>query len=523
MRPASLKTQFIVKAFIILLVISLVSGVFQIYLIQEQVQKSVNKEADLIAKSIEQGITSTNLAALNIEKQIDLKMESYAVHIADLIKNQTIDEITTEELISIRNELGLAGITLFARTEDKTDIIGTKSSDRNEIGFSLKEFSEDGYSNMDDMLKDKPPTNDGYYSYMTNNLFIIPISQSASNEEESVFFKYAYYHVKGTDYIINPYIEANEVYKFTNATGPDAWIKASRKDNPFVEEIAVLDNRVYKDPSLAEKIYPPLNKIVHGKFEYETKKDVETLINSTKSKKVVTYIQKNNGKKVYKTFLPVNENKVIYIALDYEEMSAPIYKHSIILILTGLISLLSLFLLIVKFFNRIYGNILKIMRQINLLEEGNLTAKSKVNDGSELDTLSKTTNRMVEKLNQLVTDTQEQAKKTQRLSMILEMETAQSLDKMYAVSTEATMKSREQLYEITEFLNDVLNALEPTKENSSVIENVERMKKVATDRTAAVTNATITLSDLMQSLHEQSSELSAISNILLKHISKFKL
>ncbi|OLN22627.1 hypothetical protein BTO30_08215 [Domibacillus antri] len=523
MKSGTLRTQFIIRAFIILLVISLISGVFQIYLIQEQVQKSVRNEANLIANSVEQGIISTNLAAVSIEKQIDLNMESYSRHIADLLEGKNISEITNEELVKIRDDLGLAGITLFARTADKNDIVGTKSSDENEIGFSLKEFSEDGYSNMDDMLNDKSPVNDGYYSYITDNMFVIPISQSASNEGEPVFFKYAYYHVIGTDYIINPYIEADDVYKFTEKVGPNAWISSSKEDNPFVEEIAVLDNRVYKDPSLAEKMYPPLKKVIYGSFEYETKRDVETLIESEENKKIVTYIQKNNGEKVYKMFLPIGKNQVIYIALDYAEMSSPVYKHSTVLIITGLISLISLFLLIVRFFNRIYENIQKIIDQIKLLEKGDLTAKSKVNDGSELDKLSKTTNRMVEKLNQLVTDTQEQAKNTQRLSMILETEAAQSVDKMYELSTEATMKSREQLYEITEFLNDILNVLEPSEENSAIIKNVEKMRSVAENRTAAVTNTTITLSDLMQSLHEQSSELSTISKILLEHISKFKL
>ncbi|OMP67509.1 methyl-accepting chemotaxis protein [Domibacillus epiphyticus] len=523
MNKKTLKRQFITKTLIILLALSSVSGVLQLLFINEQIKTTVEKEAFMVANSIEQGIKSTNLAEKSIEKQIDSKMESYSRRVADMLKDKNLDEITNEDLMNIRDIIGLSGLTLIARTENGDNIVGVKSTEPSEIGFSIKEYSESGYANFDRLLKDESPVSDGFYSYMTDDMISLPISQSAANDGEQLFFKYAYYHETGTDYLINPFIEANEVYQFTQEVGPESWIKSTKENNEYVEEIAVLDPRVYKDPSLAEKVYPPLKEVVYGTFNYVNETDKKTLAGMVESTNVIKENGEHDGKKLHKMFLPTENGNVIYIALDYEEMSGPLYKHSLILIVTGLISLVSLFLLIAKFFNRIYENIEKIINQIKLLEEGDLTAKSKVNDGSELDKLSKTTNRMVEKLNQLVMDTQEQAKKTQRLSMILETDAAQSVDKMYALSTEATMKSREQLYEITEFLNSVLNVLESSEENSTIIKDIEKMRKVANDRTASVTNTTITLSDLMQSLHEQSSELTSISNKLLEHISKFKL
>jgi hypothetical protein len=49
------------------------------------------------------------------------------------------------------------------------------------------------------------------------------------------------------------------------------------------------------------------------------------------------------------------------------------------------------------------------------------------------------------------------------------------------------------------------------------------MRDVANERTSIATDITITLSDLLNSLHNQSSDLSEISNTLLDQMSKFKL
>lgn len=225
-------------------------------------------------------------------------------------------------------------------------------------------------------------------------------------------------------------------------------------------------------------------------------------------------------------FIKTKDGQVIYIALDYGALSGPLYRHSIILLVTGVISLIVLFLLTARFFNRIYENIQKIKRQIQSLEKGDLTAKSNVNDRSELENLSQSTNRMVDKLNKLVKDTQEQATKTQKLSVLLEAETSQTIEKIYAITTETTMKSREQLYEIISFLDELVETLQPYKKNEQVlhlIEKVEDMKQIANERTAATTDMTITLSDLIHSLHGQSRELSEISNALLESMKKFKL
>ncbi|KLV22889.1 hypothetical protein ABW02_20630 [Niallia circulans] len=514
----TLRKKFLFWILSVLLIISLVSGAVQLISMKNQIISQTNQQAKAVANDVIEGIVQTDLSTKAIEQQIDHKMIANSKHIATLLSGKSANQMSQAELVEISDRLGLAGISIFKETKD--DILVVSASDEEEIGWSLKEYGyyEVGKSLLTDTAGPIPGS-----TYADQHTIILPIAQSAVHEKPT-FFKYAYYHAPNTDFIINPYIEANEVYDYTDSVGPDTRIKKLIKENNIVKEIAVLNPKVFANPSLETQLYPPLKKVVSGSFELETKRDTKLLIKSTLKKQ--TYIEKINGERVYKLFLPLDEDRIVYLALDYGEMSGPLYRHSIILIISGLLSLLVLIFLTARFFNRIYDNIFKIKNQIERLEDGDLTAKSNVLDGTELESLSQSTNRMVDELNKLVKDTQKQAAKTQLLSVQLEEEASNSVEKIYELSTVTTINAREQLLEITTFLDEVAKVLQKFKDLnhvSPVVEKIELMRQIANDRTAATTDMTITLSDLLKSLHGQSSELSDISNTLLESISKFKL
>jgi methyl-accepting chemotaxis protein len=517
----TLRKQFLVKILTILLAIAVGSGALQLYFMKKQIDSQTHDQAEEVANNVLRGLEDTDLASKTIEHQIDLKLVAYSKHIADLIKNKKRNEISNGDLIKIKNELGLAGITVFTESESKDDIVGFAATEKEEVGFSFKKagFYEIGKV----LLQTENPSLPGA-TYTDKNIVVLPLAQSASHKDKPTFFKYAYYHVPNTRYIINPYIEANEVYNYLETAGPSTTINKLVKDNKIIEEIGILNPKVFKNPLLEKKLYPPTKKIEAGSFQLQTNK-FKTLVSMPTIKKA-TFIENIKGKKIYKMFLPLDENRVIYLALDYGKMSGPLYRHSIILIVSSIVSLIALFLMTAGFFNQVYENIQKIIGQINLLENGDLTVKSKVDDRSELDKLSKSTNRMVDKLNNLVKETQDQATKTQRLSLLLEAEASQSVKSMYDLSTKTTIMAREQLFEIMEFLDDTEQALRSNNQNEKIqkiLKKLEAMREMAQNRTYATTEITITLSDLLKSLHGQSSELSEISNSLLEKMDKFKL
>ncbi|MUG70396.1 methyl-accepting chemotaxis protein [Paenibacillus validus] len=520
----TLRWQFIRKMLIMMITIALISGTFQYFILREQINENVMNEALMIGNSIEHGIKETDLASKSIEQQIDYKLESISARIADHLQGKSLDHITDQDLIRLRDQFQIAGITLFARKGD--DIVGVKSSDPKEIGFSFKSIMQEAFLALDHLLQGKKPEGNGIVSYVNQNIINLYIAQSGSHDDKPRFFKYAYYHQPGTDYVINPYIEANEVYQFTQEVGPDSWIKKVLSENKYAKEIAVLDPRVFEDPSLAEKMYPPLKKIVYGTYNDQTQEDEQILVQMDKSAQRVSYVQKFNSEKLYKMFIPFDEGRVIYISLDYETMSAPLYRQSLILIIFGLLSLVALFILTANFFNSIYRNIQKIIIQIKQLEAGDLTAKSQILDGGELGELSDSTNTMVDTLHQLLTDTREKATQAQKLSVLLETDANESLEKAFTMSMEATAESRDTVEEIYYFLDQLEKHLVQQLDDPGakvIMDKLDEMRQLANHRTNNTTEITIALSDLFKALHEQSSELSDLSHSLLDDLAKFKL
>ncbi|OXS75843.1 HAMP domain-containing protein [Domibacillus enclensis] len=506
----------------ILFIVTLISVAIQVYLVQKQIDEELKMKSEMIATSIQEGINETKLASETIEHQIDLKMAGYASHIASKLNTNTAENVTTEQLTAIKEEMELSGLSIFARQGD--DIVVVKSTDEKDIGFSTRNFGDYVYQASNALLNGEKPSDE--MAFTAENLLVLPIAQSGSHDEKPLFFKYAYYHPPGADYFINPFIEAEEVYQFTEEAGPDQWIEKIETETSFLKEVSVLNPAVYQNPELEKQLYPPMKKVVFGGYETFTKEDEDILKKIAEEPVKTTSLQTIKGEKLFKMFIPTEDSHVVAVALDYDQIVWPLYRHSIILIVSGVIGLVILTLLTFRFFNRIYENIQKIIRQIKNIEEGDLTAKSNVKDGSELGELSRTANRMVDKLNELLADTQIQALKTQQLSNQLEKEASESVDRMYSISTEATIKSRDQLNDISEFLDETLRVLEPYEKDSRIgvlKESIEKMRQMALERTAAVTETTLSLSDLVQALHKQSRELSTISKSTIQQINKFKI
>lgn len=520
-KPKTLRAKFLVQLSTVLILVAVVSGIIQYIYLKDQISENIDNQASLLNQGLQQGITDTEVASIAIEDQIDRKIISSTKYIGNLLESKDLDKITNEELVDIKNQLGLNGLTIMARVDD--DIMGVKSTDENEIGFSIKEFNSEAHQILDGMLKSEEIVSNNFFS-LIDNVIVLPIVQSGSHGEEPMFFKYAYYKPENKDYIIAPYIESNEVYQYTEKVGPDSWIDKMVKENPMTIEMAVLNPRVFKDESVETNYYPPLKKIEYGTFDTKHSKDKNTLIEIIDKQKQTSYIDEVKGKKVYKTFIPVSQDQVIYIALDYDLLSAPLVRHSLILIASGIASLIILFLLAVSFFNKIYTNIQKVKVQMERLATGDLTAKSTIKNAGEITILSESANKMVDTLYQMLENTNTQATTTQRLSLLLEEETQTSVDKLYYLSMESTDKQRQAVEDILYFLEQVethLKKLDASEENE-VLQKVDDMRLLAKDRASTTTEMTITLSDLVKSLHGQSKELSGVSNNLLENLSKFK-
>ncbi|MGP4041833.1 methyl-accepting chemotaxis protein [Gracilibacillus sp. D59] len=522
-KNTSLNKQFSVRVFLIMLIIAVFSGIIQLFMMYSNVEERARNEANSISASIQQGIKETNLATHEIEHQIDLKLKSYAQTIAEKLNGKSLDEITNKELIEISKELDIAGISLLQKQEN--EIVGVRSTDEDEIGFRLSEVSPYGYEVLNAFMDGNLPEEaKDVLSYSDEDVITLFTAQSGSHGDTPMFYKYAYHLIPEENYVIDPYIEANEVYQFTQNIGPEKWIDEVIKTSEFAKEIAVLDPRVYDDPSLAENIYPPLTKIVNGDFNYEEEKDTQILVNMLHDAKGENYIKKYNGNEIYKSFIPIEENKVLYVALDYGKMKAPMYKQLFILIGISILALVILLFFTTRFFNNIYKNIQKIIDQILQMEKGDFTVQSSVKDKGELESLSQSTNKLADTLNRVLSETSDQAIQTEKHAYLLESEANNSVDKVYTMSMSTTTEAREQMDEMNYVLDQIEKKMsEERVEDQEILTFINQLREQITHSSNSTTEMTITLSDLLKSLHNQSESLSDISKKLLENLEQFTL
>ncbi|WP_096156845.1 MULTISPECIES: hypothetical protein [Bacillus] len=195
------------------------------------------------------------------------------------------------------------------------------------------------------------------------------------------------------------------------------------------------------------------------------------------------------------------------------------------LIIFSIISIVIIFY-ITNFINKqLYENINVIKEQVIELDGGELIPSNIYDGETELKEISEGIGRITKKSEEFIAVTQKQAIKTQWLSLSLEADSSHSVEKMYELSTVDTMKNREQLLELSELLDEITTYFYDSDNelnSNAIIDKIEKIREITQNRASATTEITITLSDLLKSLQQQSSELSDISINLFKQIEQFK-
>lgn len=340
---SSIQNKFI-KILAFILFIGLISNIFQLFLLENETNNNMQEQIQLIAHKIKESVTDKKLLFDSIEHQIDLRLVGYAKNIADLLGDKSLDEITNTELEAIRQHLGISGISLFAKQGDA--IVVQKSSDPEEIGFGFKEEQTPVYKLIHSVLNGSPlelvPV-----SYIDDRAIVTNVTKSGSQPDTNQYFKYAHYHTPGTSYIISCFIEANDVFQHASSLGPNRLIKRLKEENPYIEEISVLMPRSLEKPQLEEGFYPSYRSLLYGSYPGVIDQEIEMLSHFDRSNPTYYFTTSEDGRRLYKTFLPIDEGTVVYIALDYEKVKSSIDRRLFITIILAILCF-TIFILLVK-------------------------------------------------------------------------------------------------------------------------------------------------------------------------------
>jgi nitrogen-specific signal transduction histidine kinase len=343
---------FLHRVLLVLLVIMILSGIVQFFLLQHQVKSELEHRSELILNTISREIEKSERASQLIEHQIDLNLYAFARNIEQELKSQSVEEMTNEQLENIRKELQIAGITIFAQKGN--DIVGIKSTDPVEIGLSTKAFHFFTYANA---LLNEERIQVNEASFVDDQMIVMPIIQSTSHSEEKVFYKYGYYHPKGKDYIICLFIEAEDVKKFTDSIHPNVTIEKILNEDPYIKEVAVFD------------ISNQQMNVIAGLFHLKSKEDRQMVEQRNIGEKI-SYLDSTHSEDVFKVFYPIPQDRMIYVALDYQRMRQSLMIHSFLMASTGMIALLCLYFLIRRLFQQISNQMNKIVEKVKRISKG---------------------------------------------------------------------------------------------------------------------------------------------------------
>ncbi|QDP39551.1 methyl-accepting chemotaxis protein [Radiobacillus deserti] len=514
----SLKKQFTIRIIVLLLVIAVAFASFQVFLIHKHTHDSISREIQIISKSIEYVIQKNDLATKELEKQLDYRLVRDSYIVAERLTEGTLQSVTNGELVKWSRELGIAGINLWEIQQN--DIVNISSTNPENVGLQLRQQNPFGDVMMRSFLNGAMTgETTSLISYKTDDVVVLKFNESITHSDTPEHYKNAYYNVPGTKFLINPFLEVDNFETINYKVGHAEWFSEIKQSSDYVHEIAIID------PSILKKGASSLQEVVCGEYTFQDNKDIQIIQSMIKDGKRKSYSETYNGKEIYKSFLPMEDGNVIYIALRYSELKNSEHFSTVVLVLSGIISLSVLVLYSTGFFSSIYSNIQKVRKQILKLENGDFTARNVVTSKNEIGELSNSVNKMASSLNDVLVNTYKHAVKTECHAYLLETETNKTVDKVYNMSIDYTSTARETIAEVTylfDHLEEFLNQVQ-TKESALLIGQIQAIKQLIGKQSDVTTNMTITLSDLIQSLTSQSSSLSEISRKLMDNIDQFRL
>jgi diguanylate cyclase (GGDEF)-like protein len=381
---------------IVVSVIMILNNLFHFISTRENLQKDQEMQMDQLAKQIGISIEQAQFGSQYVEDLIgdQLRVASLAAQNA---LNPDIDQVTNEDLKVLSEKIGVSYITLLKQEGD--DIKGVRSSDPKERNLSTKEW---GY--WFDAFKELFATKNVTVSQGQKlpNYWSGPVNISASNPDH--VDKWGYYYDGTTNYIISPYMRVTEILNVSQILGPESTLEKIMSNNKAILEITGFNPKAFGQPPVytevnGQKYIDLVNRdIQFGKYTFKNQTDVQTVKTAFETGKMQNVISVINGKKVFKTFVPIAtplaSPYIVGIVTDYRVIEDILNKEILNNIIISLFSLL--FVSIIGYLLACYivKPINRILHKVNEVADGNFDARIAIDRHDELGLLSERVNTM---------------------------------------------------------------------------------------------------------------------------------
>ncbi|MFS0725618.1 ATP-binding protein [Paenibacillus sp. 1P07SE] len=361
------------------------------------------QQAASIARQIAATIEHSEQSKQQVEDSVGSALRSAAIAALQLLPAD-YEQITQEQLTAVSELVGVDDITLWKQEPD--DIVTIRSSEPDEIGLSAKTWGY-WYTAFGDLFRLEPVSVKEGQSL--EHFWSGPYNYATS--DPSKINKWGYYYDGSTNYMINPYLNAQSLLAFERMSGTNALLSQLVEENDNVLEITGFNPEFFgKDPILRIKrgvIVHNLDVrgIIFGDYTYrEEHEDLQHIIEASETGKVVTTQSTINDTSVLKSFIPLSgaTDYVLSITTDYGSVLQLLGRQ---LLLHAAISA-ALFLITMGASYIISGFLLRTLNQIlssvNTIAKGQFGEHIHIRNKDELGELATSVNSMSSSLSQYV-------------------------------------------------------------------------------------------------------------------------
>ncbi|OLO26153.1 hypothetical protein BTR23_24160, partial [Alkalihalophilus pseudofirmus] len=416
--------------------------------------EQINNATSIVVHAME----STQTSAETIEHMIENKLYAASKGIMAELRGKRLEEISINELQELAKDWDVREISLWQRIDD--DIVITQSSDVAQLNMSSKDWGY-WYSAFDQLMSEQAVTVE--QGYAMDNYWVGPISRA--ERFDHIYYKFAYYFDGTTDFMINPFIEDEEIYKQTFQAGPTQMIEKIIDENIDIEEIAVINVSAWLRGDENEVVEPNLDlPILYGSHEIELEEDQQLIQKVQSEMKVQSITFKEDGVPYKKLYKPLVNDRVMIIALNLSRQKQNENQFLFMFLGSFLVVSIVIFLMIRMIVKRQLKPLKNIVQHIQGMASGDLTQVLTVNEKNELDWLAEQINEMTEQFNQLIAGVKEETYSLVIVSNLLSNQVYTSIKTMGETSTAMTAKSKdiliessismEKLQQLTHLLND---------------------------------------------------------------------
>lgn len=300
-------------ALVIIFIVLAINNTFYYYSTKKLLIQELDEKIENVAEQLRISIEHADSGRKFVEGLIAQHLRSASIAIQYAL-DPDINNVTTDQLLTLRDQLGVRHITLFTQTED--DIVGVRWTDPDEKHISTKNWSY-WYDAFQELFALQPVTVDK--GETLPNFWSGPYEISTANPK--YIDKWGYYYDGTTNYMIDPYVGDDLIQAYNNEIGPPAVLDKLLSANPSLKEITVFNHAIFgttpKESKNAKNetwVHLQRRPILYGSYELgDEKKDLESIHRAMEESRVITRLETVNGVRVYKSFVPVPVAELPYV------------------------------------------------------------------------------------------------------------------------------------------------------------------------------------------------------------------